>query len=349
MESTHMPHGPVGRNLLVLLGSVAATVLLSVVLERWPVSPATVALVLLLVVLGTATIGHLWTAIAASVVATLAFNFFFLPPVRTFTIADPHHWVALFVFLAVAVIGSHLSAAAQERASEAARADLSATLLASLSHDLRTPLTAIKLAIENLSGDLTPDDRRSQAEAGAAEADRLVRFVQEILEMARVDAGAVHSERQWVAPREIVDAAATHVRTLLMGHPLDVETDEDSEAEVDPRLVSAALAHLLENAAQYSPAGSPIHVRGLAKGEGLTLVVTDQGLGLDPHELPHLFERFFRGRAGKATSGSGMGLSITQGLLAAVGGRVWAENAHGAGARFSMVVPARLRMVIAAG
>jgi signal transduction histidine kinase len=115
---------------------------------------------------------------------------------------------------------------------------------------------------------------------------------------------------------------------------------------VEPRLTSAALAHLLENALQYAPVDRPIAVRGRVEPEGLHLSVTDQGPGLDPGELDHLFERFYRGARAKArSSGTGMGLAITRGLLAAEGGRVWGENVEG-GARFSIVVPAASRPVV---
>jgi len=490
------------RDVLVLLASLSAGAVVTTLLRLVPdVSPTTVALALLLVVLGTATYGRLRIAIVTSVASMLAFNFYFLPPVRTFTIADPQNWIALFAFLVVAVIASNLSAAAQQRAREAIdrrnevtrlfdltrdvllttdtagavdavtrhvarrfdlarvavclpadhgwrisqggadvveiqpemldtalakargtlefdarqraygghmqagargelsivplrhgtkaigllvaespaldigaldaiagvvaiaieraefmaerdaaelvrqKADLAATLLASLSHDLRTPLTAIKVAIENLRGDLPSDDRRVQAAAATAEIDRLARLVQDILDMARVDAGAILVDRQWVSPADVVDAAIAHVQHALDGHPLDVDAEVDTEIHIDPRLTSVALSHLLENAAQYSPAGAPIDVRARGSAEGLAVSVADRGAGLDPGELEHLFERFYRGRSAReVTFGTGMGLSITRGLLAAAGGRVWAENVPGAGARFSIVVPGAVRL-----
>jgi signal transduction histidine kinase len=114
--------------------------------------------------------------------------------------------------------------------------------------------------------------------------------------------------------------------------------------EIDPGLASVALSHLLENAAQYSAPGKEIQVHARVGPDGLRVSVTDHGPGLDPGELEHLFERFYRGRAARQTTfGTGMGLSITRGLLAAAGGRVWAENVPGGGARFSLVVPGPVR------
>jgi two-component system sensor histidine kinase KdpD len=489
------------RNIIVLLGSLAAIGGVTVLLRTVPdVSPTTAALALLLVVLGTATLARVQIALVASVAAMLTLNFFFLPPVSTFTIADPQNWIALFAFLMVAIIASNLSAAAQDRAREAIarrneltrlfdltrdvllttetasaievlarhvarrfelssvaiclpndggwrilqggkedvgvdvtmlntamakargtlefdaqqraygghmlvgekhdvaivplrhgtravgllaavsptldvgtfdavagvvaiaieraqfmaerdsselarqKADLAATLLASLSHDLRTPLTAIRLAVENLAGDLPADARRQHAGAAMGELDRLTRLFQDILDMAGIDAAAIRVDRQWVAAADVVDAAVAHVRHTLKRHALRVEADTDMEVEIDPRLTSVALSHLLENAALYSPADQEIVVHARVDADGLSVAVTDHGPGLDPAELDHLFERFYRGRTARQTSfGTGMGLSITRGLLAAAGGRVWAENMPGAGARFTIVVPGPVR------
>src|SRR5262245_29918386 len=491
------------RDLLVLLGGLVTIGAVTASLRKLgDVSPTTVSLALLLVVLGTATLARLRTAIVISIVAMLTLNFFFLPPVGTFTIADPQNWIALFAFLIVAMIASNLSAAAQDRAREAIarrnelarlfdltrdvllttetasaidvlarhvarrfdlsgvaiclpshdgwrihqggseeiaidsnvlntalakargtlefdayqraygghirtgqdnsvsiiplrhgtkaigllaaesptldigtldavagvvaiaieraqfleerdaaelvrqKADLAATLLASLSHDLRTPLTAIKVAVENLRGSLAAEERVTQATAAMTELDRLTRLFQDILDMARIDAAAITIDRQWVEAADVVDAAIALVSHTLQGRSVRGDADTDLSVEIDPRLASVALSHLLENAAQYSPVNGEILVQARVEHDGLHVSVTDQGPGLDPGELDHLFERFYRGRAARqATFGTGMGLSVTRGLLAAAGGRVWAENVPGAGARFSIAVPGAVRPV----
>ena len=310
------------------------------------VNPTTVALILLLLVLGTATMTRPPIAIVVAIVATLALNYFFLPPVGTFSIDDPQNWVALFAFLVVAVVASQLSTAAKDRALARQKAELASTLLASLGHDLRSPLTAIRVAIDNLSGTLPPEERRAQVAAAVSEIDRLTRLFDDILDMARIDAAAIQIDRQWVGAADVVDAALVYVRPTVDGHALQVEADSEMETEIDPRLASGALSHLLENAAQYSPRESAIVVSASVEADGLHVTVTDGGPGLAADELEYLFDRFYRGRtARQRSSGTGMGLSITRGLLAAAGGRVWAENAPGGGARFSMVVPGRVRSV----
>lgn len=341
-----VPPSVPARDVVVVAGSLLAIAVVTASLRMVPgVSQTTVALLLLLVVLGAATMARLRIAILISVVAALTLNFFFLPPVGRFTIADPQHSIALLAFVVVAIVASNLSAAALMRQ----KAELAATLLASLSHDLRTPLTVIKLAVENLRGDLPSGDRRVQAAAALAELDRLTRLVQDLLEMARIDAAAIQADRQWVVAADVVDAAAAHVRHALGGHPLRVDVDADIAVEIDPRLASVALSQLLENAALYSPAESEIVVKARVEPDGLHVAVTDRGPGLDPAELDRIFDRFYRGRAGRqAASGTGMGLSIARGLATAVGGRVWAENLPSAGARFTLVVPGPTRPVMVA-
>ena len=352
-----MPRSIGRRDAGLLIGSLLTILAMVVGVRLLPaVSSTTAALALLLVVLATSTFGRLWISMTVAVVATLALNFFFLPPVGTFTIAEPRNWVALFAFLVTAVIASNLVAIAIERtqflnerkAAELVRqkADLASTLLASVSHDLKTPLTAIRVAVENLRDELTAGDRIAQASAAIVELDRLNRLFQDILDMARIDAAAIQVERQWVTPADVVDAASAHVRHALNGHSLRVDAESEVQVEIDPRVASAALSHLLENAAQYSSADREIVVQARAEADGLHVAVIDRGPGLEASELEHLFERFYRGRtARRLAPGTGMGLAITRGLLSAVGGRVWAENTGAGGARFTMVVPAASRPV----
>ena len=149
------------------------------------------------------------------------------------------------------------------------KADLAATLLASLSHDLRTPLTAIRVAVENLRGELPADERREQARAAITELARLTRLLQDILDMARIDAAAIRIDRDWVTAEDVVDASIAHVRHLLEGQALRVEAMGEMEVEIDPRLASVALSHILENAAQYSPPDREIAVQAARRARRL--------------------------------------------------------------------------------
>jgi two-component system sensor histidine kinase KdpD len=223
--------------------------------------------------------------------------------------------------------------------------ELKSALLASLGHDLRTPLTAIRVAASNLQSSwLTPDERVDQNAVVLEEVERLTRLFQNILDMARIDAGAVSADARWVHPSEIVGGARDLVPHALEGHPLEARIAADVLVKVDPRLTAAALSHVLENAAQYSSPGTPIEIVADVSGGELTLCVRDRGPGIFEADLPRLFERSFRGGHGKQRrSGTGMGLSIARGLIAAEHGRIWAENRPDGGAQFTIGVAAESR------
>jgi two-component system sensor histidine kinase KdpD len=192
--------------------------------------------------------------------------------------------------------------------------------------------------------------RRDQIGVIEVEVTRLNRLFQNIVDMARIETGAIDAEREWVHPADIVDAAVRQVQHTLQDHPLELDVDTPESAQVDPRLTATALAHLLENAGQYAPSGTPITITAKINDAGLTLSVRDRGPGIAPQDVEHLFEEFFRGTGARHRSfGTGMGLAITRGLLAAEGGRVWAENHPDGGACFTLHIPASARQGSPAG
>jgi two-component system sensor histidine kinase KdpD len=223
---------------------------------------------------------------------------------------------------------------------------LKTALLASVGHDLRTPLTAIRVAATNIqASSLSSDDRLEQSDLILTEVERLTRLFQNILEMARIDAGGIVAETRWAHPSEIVAAARDQVEHTMHDHRVEVKIERDEPVQLDPRLTATALAHLLENAGQYAPSGSPIQLCATISDDGVVIQVRDHGPGIAPADLPHLFERFYRGDAAKTrAAGTGMGLWIARGLLAVQRGRIWAENCADGGAQFTIAVPASRRV-----
>lgn len=321
----------------------------------------TVALLFLLVVLVVAAVASRRVAIAASLVAFICFNFFFLPPVGTFTIAKKDDIVALLALLAVSLIGSHLSHQARHRTqvaltlaqerneAEIAKqsADVKSALVASLSHDLKTPLTALTVSAGNLGiPGLSEDDRREQMRIVQTELLRLKRLFDSIVDMASLDARSISAELEWVHPSDIVEAACQQTEAALASHKIDVrDQSADQVVHLDPRITAAALAHVLENAAMYSPASSPIAIDARVSPDRVIIAVRDHGPGLRADEIDRIFERFYRGTAMTQNQfSSGMGLAITRGLVAIQGGRISAANHPEGGAIFTLEIPAASRV-----
>lgn len=339
-----LPYLPDGR--AVAAAVVAVTALTGLFVWALDVTdPTIVALSFLLVVLVVAAVSSWRVAVVTSLLAFLAFNFFFLPPTGTLVIADAQHWVALFTLLFVSLIASYLSSEVRRRAGEVAKAELArhsaelkSSLLASLGHDLKTPLTALTVAANNLHASwLTDDQRLEQAEIVHAELARLNRLFENLIDMARIESHAVTAEREWVAPVDIIEAALGRVEASLRHHRIEVDSGNESLlVNLDPRLTSAALAHVVENAAQHSPPNSAISIAVKALEDDIRFVVRDNGTGLSD----------MVGRTAR-TAGqprSGMGLSISRGLLSAEGGRIWGEDHPEGGAVFTIAVPAERRL-----
>ena len=247
---------------------------------------------------------------------------------------------------AIAIERTHLLEERKEAEVVRRGAELKAALLASLGHDLKTPLTAVTVAASNLDASwLTDDQRHEQAEIVRTELTRLNRLFQDIVDMARIETDAVMAELEWVQPAEIIEAAVRQVAPVIADHHLDIDPGgEQSLVRLDPRLTSAALAHVLENAGQYSPRGSVISVRAVLTCGELRITVRDRGQGIAANDLDRLFVRFYRAaRAREQRFGTGMGLAITRGLLAAESGRVSAENHPDGGAVFTIAVPVETR------
>jgi len=335
-----------GAELRALAAGLAALALLTVTYVRLlHLRNATmVSLSFLLIVLVVATMSTRRIAVTTSIAASFCFNFFFLEPVGTLRIANPQNLAELFTLLAVSVVASHLSSQVREAQVLRRAAELKSALLESLSHALKTPLTAVTVAANNLNASsLTPEERREQAAIVRAELDRLNRLFQDVVDMARIETRAVIAEREWVEPGDIIEAAARQAEPACDTHPLTVGADR-ALVRVDPRLTSAALAHVLENAGQYSPAGSAIDVRAVVSQHELRIDVRDRGIGINPDEQHRLFERSYRGaHAREQRFGTGMGLTIAQGLIAAEGGRIAVANHPEGGAVVTIALPVESR------
>lgn len=221
-------------------------------------------------------------------------------------------------------------------------ARLAKTLVAAVSHDLRSPLASIKGASSTLADpdiDISAESARHLATLIDVQADRLATLVQNLLDMSRIQAGALRPRCALASVPELISTALADLGPLPRGHAVDLDIPEELPAvEVDPVLISRVLANLVENAARYGPKGTPITVRAALAGDGLvTVSVTDRGPGVSEDRRQEIFELFPR-RAGD--SGAGLGLTIAKTFIEAHGCRTWVEDEPGGGARFCFTLPA---------
>jgi len=222
---------------------------------------------------------------------------------------------------------------------------LRSALLASVSHDLRTPLTAMRGAIDSLltlDGQLAVADRRELLESTRDEAERLDRYIQNLLDMTRLGHGGLKLARDWVAPEDIVASALQRLRPVLA--PLSVETAIPAGLPllyVHAALIEQALVNVLENAARFSPPGGRVRVALDSDGEELRIAVSDQGPGIPEAERAKIFDMFYTAAKGdRGGQGTGLGLAICQGMLGAHGGRVTVgEGLDGHGACLTLHLP----------
>lgn len=222
---------------------------------------------------------------------------------------------------------------------------LRSALLASVSHDLRTPLTAMRGSIDSLltlDTQLSADDRRELLEGTRDEAERLDRYIQNLLDMTRLGHGGLKLARDWVAPGDIVASALQRLRPLLA--PLQVETQVPGELPllyVHAALIEQALVNVLENAARFSPSQGRLRVAVDSDISELRISVSDQGPGIPEAERAKIFDMFYTAARGdRGGQGTGLGLAICQGMLGAHGGRVTVgEGLDGRGASLTLHLP----------
>ncbi len=214
---------------------------------------------------------------------------------------------------------------------EAESERLKGTLLASVSHDLKTPLSTIRSAIESLQqyGDRHDSSTKAELlETARSEIGRLTRFIENLLDMSRIDAGAVHVKRHPIEVADLVERALERTRGVLHGKIVsrDVSTALP-RVIVDADLVEAAIANVLENAGKYAPDGSTVLVRAFRQDSRVTIEVLDEGAGFPPDAMQRLFDKFARGVEGDGRPpGTGLGLAIAKGFLEAQGGSIEAAN-----------------------
>jgi K+-sensing histidine kinase KdpD len=317
------------------LGLVAIVTGVGFLADRHLDLPDLDMLYLLVVVIAAARFGR-GPSLFAATLSVLSFDFFFIPPAFTFVIAE-RHVLTFLIMLAVSLLISGLSlrVKTEERRS---------SLLSALSHDLRTPLAGITGAATTLrdeSAAIDDGQRREMLDTICEEADRLERLVRNLLDMTRLESGALVVARQWMPLEEIVGSALTRVEAQLEGRPVRTDLPDDLPlVPADAVLLEQVFVNLLENAAKYTAAGSPIEIIARADKGSIEVEIADRGPGITPGDETRLFEKFYRGRTSeRGATSAGLGLAICRGVINAHGGAITAANRPEGGAVFRMTLP----------
>ncbi|MGH9178856.1 MAG: sensor histidine kinase [Acidimicrobiales bacterium] len=342
---------------------------------RSDITRATPALALVVSIVVAGLVGGRVAALVVVPVAVVAFNVVFIPPHWTLTVDALDDGVALAVFGLVAVVIGSLVAregerrqSAEERAAElhllntelqavhaererlaeeAMRATVlerideqRSALLRSVSHDLRTPLATVRAVVSDLLSGAPYDDstRTELLELVADEVERLDRLVANLLNLSRIEAGALRPDRQAVAMEELLAHTVKRLDRLFAQRRIQLELPELPLVDGDYTQLDQVVSNLLENAARHAPRGSTVRIGGRDAEGAVEIWVDDEGPGVMAFERQLIFEPF---RRGDGSSSSGIGLAICKAIVEAHGGHISAEGAPGGGARFRFSVPKR--------
>jgi two-component system, OmpR family, sensor histidine kinase KdpD len=219
---------------------------------------------------------------------------------------------------------------------------LRSALLDSVTHELRTPLTAIRAAATSLSSQpaLAESQRSEMYAILDEESARLDRLIGQAVEMAQLDSDGIEVRPRPQRLQEVIDMALQDCRLQLRGRPVTVELPADMPSvSLDRELIRRVLRHLLENAARYSPAGSPVRIGATLAPDRLSVSITDEGQGIDEAEQTYIFDKFYRGSRQRLLHGTGMGLAIAKAILRAHNGGIEVASHRDQGATFTFWVP----------
>ncbi|MBK9526796.1 MAG: DUF4118 domain-containing protein [Acidobacteria bacterium] len=351
--------------------SAGAVLVVTLLLERISdrVNLTTVALALILVVLASATFFGRNPALLSSFVAMLGFNFLFVPPVRTWHIAEPQNLVAWAAFTITAIVAGELSAYASRRARESERLyaelqlafkaateaealkqseKLKSALLDAVTHDLRTPLTSIKASVTTLLDsegghrtiELNSLERAEFLDIINEETDRLNHFIEGMVQLARVEAGSAQANGTIANVEEIITIALDRAEAVIAKHDLVVNLEKELPMiRVDARAMAEVVYNLVENAAKYSPEGTTITIDAVSRANSVLISVMDEGTGIPVEMRERVFDKFTR-LDGEKTHGLGLGLAIVRGIVEAQNGTIYVESGlNNVGTKISLTLP----------
>jgi two-component system sensor histidine kinase KdpD len=282
-------------------------------------------------------------AIVTSILSVLAFDFFLVPPYLTLSVAALQYIFTFIAFLIVGVVVSTLASKTREQVIQRQTEKLQTALLNSISHDLRTPLVSITGSLTALlDSDSGLDDatRRELLETAFEESERLNRLVINLLDMTRMEAGALRIIRKPCELRDVLGASLEQLKEKIGPRNIRIDIPRDfPEVSMDFSFIMKVFFNVIDNALKYSPVDAPIDIRATAFKDKVIIEVKDQGIGIPQGDLERIFEKFYRVERPQKISGTGLGLSICKGIIEAHGGQISAQNNPDKGATFNITIP----------
>jgi two-component system, OmpR family, sensor histidine kinase KdpD len=289
-------------------------------------------------------------AILATVFAVTTFDLLFVPPRGRFAVDDLQYLLTFAIMLGVGLVISRLKQNVRVQADEQAKLEATAqtervrsALLASISHDLRTPLAVMTGASSSLAerGErMSVAERQALARSIYEQAREMSERVAKLLQMTRLEAGGITLERDWDSIAEIVGPVLARLRERLTAHRVVLELPDDLPlVRMDAALIDQVLANLLENAARHTPAGTVVRVRARRDPQELVVSVEDYGPGLRAADIERVFAKFEHGAAEAKAGGMGLGLAICRAIVGLHGGHIWAEKLPSGGSAFRFTLP----------
>jgi two-component system, OmpR family, sensor histidine kinase KdpD len=342
---------PSQRQYLISIGVVLLIVLSSLLLLD-VIGHRAVALLLLVTISILSLFLDVFPLILAAVLSAVLWDFLFIPPRFTFSVGTPEDQMLLGMYVIIVLIHAVLTSKIRQVQHEVRKREERArdlkfynTLLNSLSHELRTPITTIMGASDNLltaSGQLTEENKNELLSEINIASLRLNRQVENLLGMSRLESGAIKIKKDWVDVRELIYTVLGQFEPTFSNHTVTVSAADNLPLfKLDFALMEQALFNLINNAIQHTPAGSSILIHADCVDEKLMIAISDTGKGFPEKEISRVFEKFYRAR-GSRPGGTGLGLSIVRGFVEAHGGTIELRNLPMSGAEFTIYIPTEL-------
>lgn len=309
-----------------------------------------VAFALLVTVSVLAMVYDIVPVLLASVLSALVWNFFFIPPRFTFGVSNTEDRLLLLTYFVIALMHGVLTYKIRQIEKEARDKEEKAnavkfynTLLHSLSHELRTPITTIIGATDSLQssdGKISEENKTQLVREISKASLRLNEQVENLLNMSRIESGFIKPKKDWCDVNELIYAAVKRAEGNWHNHPVNVRVPENFPLyQLDFVWMEQVLYNLVNNAGIYTPDNTVISIKAETRDKNLVITVTDNGKGFPEDEIGKVFNKFYRLQDTKA-GGTGLGLSIVKGFVEAHNGTVYVENMALGGARFTIIIPA---------